>query len=114
MTSPTDPAPPEGGGPVWAETPGGTYGGPVDQPTSGAPYQIEETTGRFDAPPVSGPPPAPPRPAPPPRPPPGARPPAPAAPPPAERSDAALGNYLGALGVLGPLIIYLANNGRMS
>jgi uncharacterized Tic20 family protein len=123
MTSPTDPRPDEGGGPVWAETYGATYGRPVDEPTSGAPYQIEETTGRFGAPPVSGPPPMPPsRPGPmpgrvpPPRPAPGYGYPVqgPPLPSPAERSDAALGNYLGALGVLGPLIIFLANSGRMS
>lgn len=121
MTSPPDPRPSdEGGGPVWAETYGGaTYGRPDDAPTSGAPYEIEERTGVFGTPPPASAPPPPPRPAPPPRPPYpppgyGYLPPGPALPTPAECSDAALGHYLGVVGVLGPLIIFLTNTNRMS
>jgi uncharacterized protein len=120
MTSPSDPRPgsDEGGGPVWAEASGGaTYGYPADQPTSGAPYDIEERTSAFGAPPPTSAPPQPP-PLRPRQPPPGYGygypPPGPAVPTPSERSDAALGHYLGAIGIIGPLIIFLTNTNRMS
>jgi uncharacterized Tic20 family protein len=121
MTSPADPrSSDESGGPVWAEAYGGaTYGRAADEPTSGAQYQIEESTGIFTPPPVSAPPPRPQAPPPPPRPepgygypPPAAGPVGPVPPTAADRSDAALGHYLGAVGLAGPLVVFLVNSGR--
>lgn len=121
MTSPTDPRSfDEGGGPVWAEAYGdATYGQPLDRSTSGVSYQYhEESAGRFGAPPPTSAPPPPPRTAPPPRPGPppgyGYPPPGPARPTRSDCSDAALGHYLGAIGILGPLIVFLTHNSRMS